>query len=93
MRRFHPDGFRAMARACFADVRNALDQVRVPTLIVHGERDTRAPRAVAEGLHRGIEGSSLTVLRDAGHVCNLEIPSLFNDVLTTFLPTTGDQEP
>jgi pimeloyl-ACP methyl ester carboxylesterase len=84
MRRFHPDGFRAMARACFVDARDALDDVRVPTLVVHGELDTRAPRAVADGLHAAIVGSSLTVLPGAGHLCNLEVPDLFNDAIATF---------
>jgi pimeloyl-ACP methyl ester carboxylesterase len=87
LRRFHSDGFRALARACFVDVREALDEVRVPTLIIHGERDTRAPRAVADELHAAIEGSSLTVLAGAGHVCNLEMAELFNDALATFLRT------
>ena len=92
MRRFHPDGFRAMARACFVDVRDALDDVRIPTLIVHGELDTRAPRAVADGLHAAIEASSLTVLPGAGHLCNLEVPDLVNDAIARFLRTAVDRE-
>lgn len=85
LRRFHPDGFRALARACFVDVRDALDNVRVPTLIVHGELDIRAPRAVADELHAAIEGSSLIELVGAGHGCNLEMPELFNDAIAEFM--------
>ena len=55
-----------------ADLSAELGNVRCPTLVVHGERDTRAPRPVAEALHRGIPGSRLVVLPGVGHMVNLE---------------------
>jgi pimeloyl-ACP methyl ester carboxylesterase len=85
MYRFHPPGFRALARACFVDVRDALRHVKVPTLIVHGEHDTRAPRAVAEDIHNAISGSSLIEVSGAGHLCNLEAPTEFNNAVHAFL--------
>ena len=50
MRAFHPRGFRAMARASAEDVRDVLPRIDVPTLLVYGERDVRAPLAIAEDL-------------------------------------------
>jgi pimeloyl-ACP methyl ester carboxylesterase len=47
---FHPVGFRAMARASAEDLRDALPHVRVPTLLVYGDKDVRAPLTVAENL-------------------------------------------
>lgn len=50
MRAFHPDGFRAMARASAEDVRDVLPHIDVPTLLVYGDRDVRAPRSVGRPL-------------------------------------------
>ena len=75
MARFHPAGFRAMAVASAEDLRDVLPHVGVPTLLVYGDRDVRAPLAVAEHLHAEIAGSTLVVLPGVGHVCNVEAPS------------------
>jgi pimeloyl-ACP methyl ester carboxylesterase len=85
MQAFHPRGFRAMARASAEDVRDVLPHVNVPTLLVYGERDVRAPLTVAEALHGAISGSRLVVLPDAGHVCNVEAPDEFNIAVRDFL--------
>jgi pimeloyl-ACP methyl ester carboxylesterase len=85
MRAFHPVGFRAMARAAAENLRGALPLVDVPVLLIHGERDERAPRYVADDLHASIPRSRLVVLADAGHVCNIEAAEQFNREMRTFL--------
>jgi pimeloyl-ACP methyl ester carboxylesterase len=85
LRATHPVGFRAMARAAAEDLRGALAGVDVPTLLIAGDQDVRAPLAVAQALHASIRGSTLVVLQGAGHVCNLEAPGAFNTALRTFL--------
>jgi pimeloyl-ACP methyl ester carboxylesterase len=85
MQSFHPRGFRAMARASAEDVRDVLPHIDVPTLLVYGDRDVRAPLVVAEALHAAISGSRLVVLPDAGHICNVEAPKEFNDAVRGFL--------
>ena len=85
MRAFHPAGFRAMARASAEDLRGLLASIDVPTLLVYGDQDVRAPLPVAEHLHSAIAGSELTVLPGLGHVCNLERPDEFNATLRTWL--------
>jgi pimeloyl-ACP methyl ester carboxylesterase len=82
---FHPRGFRAMARASAEDVRDVLPQVDVPTLLVYGDRDVRAPLTVAERLEAAISSSKLVVLPGAGHVCNVEAPDEFNLAVRDFL--------
>ena len=59
-------------RASAEDLRDVLPHVDVPTLLVYGDRDVRAPLSVAEHLHAEIAGSTLVVLPGVGHVCNLE---------------------
>jgi pimeloyl-ACP methyl ester carboxylesterase len=85
MQAFHPRGFRAMARASAEDVRDVLPHVDVPTLLVYGDRDVRAPLTVAEALHAAISASRLVVLPDAGHLCNIEAPDEFNVAVRDFL--------
>jgi pimeloyl-ACP methyl ester carboxylesterase len=85
MRAFHPSGFRAMARAAAEDLRDVPAQVSVPTLLVCGDADERAPLSVAETLHAAIDGSRLVVLSGVGHVCNIEAPVAFNRAVRTFL--------
>jgi pimeloyl-ACP methyl ester carboxylesterase len=43
------------------------------------------PVAVAEKLHSAIRGSTLVVLPDAGHLCNIEAADAFNDAVRSFL--------
>jgi pimeloyl-ACP methyl ester carboxylesterase len=85
METFHPRGFRAMARASAEDVRDVLPHIDVPTLLVYGDRDVRAPLTVAEALQATISRSKLVVMAEAGHVCNVEAPDEFNDAVREFL--------
>ena len=85
---FHPIGFQAMARASAEDLREVLALVKVPTLLVYGDSDVRAPLTVAEDLHAAISGSTLVVLASVGHLCNIEAPEEFNRAVRTFLGDT-----
>jgi pimeloyl-ACP methyl ester carboxylesterase len=85
MRAFHPRGFEAMARASAEDVRDVLPRIEVPTLLLYGERDVRAPLSVADQLQSAIRTAELVVLPGVGHVCNVEAPDEFNEAVRTFL--------
>jgi pimeloyl-ACP methyl ester carboxylesterase len=86
---FRPAGFRAMALASAEDLRDALPHVRVPTLLVYGDKDFRAPLEVAHRLHAEIPDCRLVVLPGVGHVCNVEAPDEFNTVVRHFLREHG----
>ncbi len=86
MREFHPAGLRASSRAfAAADLREVLPRVDVPTLLLYGDRDLRAPSRVAHDLHAEIPGSTLVFIRGAGHVCNVDAPERFNSEVRAFL--------
>jgi pimeloyl-ACP methyl ester carboxylesterase len=74
-----------MARASAEDLREALPHINVPTLLICGDKDVRAPLSVAEDLKASIPDSTLVVLPDAGHVCNIESPEDFNMAVRNFL--------
>ncbi|MGX1159208.1 pimeloyl-ACP methyl ester carboxylesterase [Arthrobacter sp. SLBN-100] len=84
MRGFHPSGFRLMAKASAVDTREILPTIAVPTLLLWGESDGRSPITVAHQLHEGIAGARLSVIREAGHVSNLENPEAFNTEIRDF---------
>lgn len=86
MAEFHPDGLRAMARSfAEADLRDVLPRIDVPTLLLYGDKDVRAPLTVAEDLHAAIPGSRLAVLPGVGHVSSVEAAERFNAEVRAFL--------
>lgn len=86
MRDFHPAGTRTMLYAMAeADLRDVLPRIRVPTLLLYGELDTRSPVHVAEALHASIPDSQLVVLPGVGHVANAERPDDFNAQVRAFV--------
>jgi 3-oxoadipate enol-lactonase len=52
----------------------ALPRLKMPTRIVVGEEDYATPVAMSEALHRGIAGSTMTVIPNARHLTPLECP-------------------
>jgi pimeloyl-ACP methyl ester carboxylesterase len=70
-----------------ADLRDVLPTVGVPTLVLHGSADVRAPRPVADALQAAIPGARLVVLPGVGHVINLEVPEVFDAEVRHFLRT------
>ena len=82
----------AYAQSCrmlgTADMRAALPGLKMPTAILVGEEDYATPPAMAEELHRGIEGSTLTVLAGARHLTPLEQPARIATELGRLLETT-----
>jgi pimeloyl-ACP methyl ester carboxylesterase len=86
MSEFHPAGLRTMARSfAEADLRAVLPHVDVPTLLLYGDSDVRAPLDVAEDLHAAIPGSKLVVMSGVGHVSSVEAAERFNSELRLFL--------
>lgn len=68
-----------------ADLRDVLPRVNVPTLLLYGDKDVRAPLQVAEALHAAIPTSTLVVLPGVGHVSSAEAAQQFNREVRDFL--------
>ena len=62
-----------------------LEAIRVPTHVVVGADDTLTPPDVARGMADRIPGATLTIVREAGHLVNLEQPERFNVSVLGFL--------
>jgi 3-oxoadipate enol-lactonase len=61
------------------DLRAGLATVKMPTAVVVGEEDYATPVAMAEALHQGIAGSTLTVIPGGRHITPTEKPQ---DIVT-----------
>jgi pimeloyl-ACP methyl ester carboxylesterase len=75
---------RQLSMMAEADERDLLPRIAVPTLLIWGDADTRAPLGVARQLENAIPDAELVVIPGAGHVSNLEKPCPFNDALRRF---------
>jgi pimeloyl-ACP methyl ester carboxylesterase len=86
-------GFDAALRASLEyDFRDRLPEVKVPTLIVWGEKDSIIPVRDADEFERLIDDSRKIVMKDTGHIPMAERPVAFNDVLLEFLAESGPAE-
>jgi pimeloyl-ACP methyl ester carboxylesterase len=67
------------------DLRGILASVRVPTLVIWGDRDQEVPFSAMESIARGIQGSRLEVLEGAGHFPFVDSPDRFSRLVREFL--------
>ena len=73
------------------DTSVVLKSIKVPVLILVGEQDQVIPLAIAQAMALECVGSKLVVLKNAGHVSNLEAPELFNTEILKFLKEAYDK--
>ena len=67
------------------DMLDAVAGIRVPTLIVCGEKDAMTPPKYSRYLADAIPGSRLAIIAGAGHMCFLEKPDEVNEEIDRFM--------
>ena len=67
----------------------SLKDISCPTLVLVGEHDTFDFQRIAEIIELQVENAQRIVIKDAGHMSNMENPQLFNHALTNFLANVG----
>lgn len=77
------EGLRALIER--DSVVDRLDEIRVPTLVIHGAVDAAIGMEKAEQLQAGIAGAELIRVPDCGHTPPLEAPDVVNQALAGFL--------
>jgi pimeloyl-ACP methyl ester carboxylesterase len=68
-----------------ADLREALGSVKVPALVVVGDRDRLTPSSSAAALLQGLPDARGVVITRAGHLPMMEQHRVFNDALERYL--------
>ncbi len=66
-----------------------LKQIKVPSLILVGDRDNLTPSRISQLLHTTIPGSKLIIIKDASHYLVVEHPELVNAEILKFLKSVG----
>jgi 3-oxoadipate enol-lactonase len=80
------DAYLRQLQACRAhDVSTRLDEIQVPTLVMHGEVDPLVPVENGRLLAERIRGAELIVYPDTGHIPEVERVQEFNRDLLAFL--------
>lgn len=88
-RGLYPMGFVRQMAAIIASEgrREALKQVRTPTLVIHGDRDTVIPPAHARDTADAIPGAQLRVIPGLGH--GTAFPGLWEEIVSAIAGFTG----
>ncbi|HUC87955.1 MAG TPA: alpha/beta hydrolase, partial [Candidatus Binatia bacterium] len=67
------------------DVRNDASKLKLPTLLIYGDKDSQAPISYGETFHKLISGSIFKVIPGAGHFVFLEKPKEVIQLMEEFL--------
>jgi pimeloyl-ACP methyl ester carboxylesterase len=75
-------------------LRDRLEKISCPTLIVWGDKDRLVPLKDASVFEELIPDSRKIVYKDTGHVSMMERPARFNEDVRAFLEEApGEQQP
>jgi pimeloyl-ACP methyl ester carboxylesterase len=69
-------------------ITDRLPSIRVPTLLIAGDRDPSLP--AMRMMHRKVRGSRLVIVPDASHFANREQPTAWNAAVLDFLDAHGN---
>jgi 3-oxoadipate enol-lactonase len=69
------------------DQRQALKEIKIPTLVLSGSKDKNAPAPMMAKMAGFIPSARYIELKGVGHLVNLERPAAFNAALDQFLTT------
>ena len=68
------------------NVTERLSEIKIPTLIIAGEKDLlKPPEPYSKLIHEGILGSELIIISDTGHAVTHEKPKEFNSSVLNFI--------
>ena len=67
------------------DLRELIRDIRLPTLVIVGDKDPATPPEMAEEIRSRIPGARLEVVPDAAHLLNIEQDVVFDAALTSLL--------
>ena len=84
---FDPTGVKGclLAMAGRTDTTSYLSKIKIPTLILGGEKDSLTPPDVIKKIAGQINNSEFVVIPNAGHLTPVENPQAFNNAVINFL--------
>ena len=67
------------------DVSNSLSNFNIPVQLIFSEYDALTPPSIGKSMQQKINNANLDIIKDAGHLTNMEQPDVFNNILLKFL--------
>jgi pimeloyl-ACP methyl ester carboxylesterase len=81
-----PAGFVALARVMQEfDFTNDLPGIMLPSMVICGSRDEAVPPAQSREIARLLRNASYQEIEGARHLCNIDQPERFNELLLEWL--------
>jgi 3-oxoadipate enol-lactonase len=81
-----PEGYIGCSLAIAGfDVRDRLNEIEIPTMVIAGEEDPGTTVEDAQMIHAGIKGAKLAVVPGARHLLNVDRPAAFTPLLSDWL--------
>jgi len=74
-------------------IEELMERVRVPVLVIHGERDRLVNVALARRAAGGRRNWRLEVFDGVGHAAQMEVPGRWVEAVEHWLATTGIAQP
>lgn len=75
-----------LAMAGRTDTTEFLSEIKIPVLLICGEKDTLTPPDVMKKMSDSIKGGKFHLIKGAGHITPLESPEIVNKIILEFLP-------
>ncbi len=84
---FDPMGVKGclLAMAGRTDTTSYLSKIKIPTLILCGEKDELTTPNIMKGMADKISNSEFYIVPDSGHIISIESPGFVNDKILNFL--------
>jgi len=76
---------KTIAESISYNASNNLSKFDVPTHLIYGEFDKLTPLEIGLMAKERIKNSSMSIIKNAGHLSNIEQPDCFNSILIKFL--------
>jgi 3-oxoadipate enol-lactonase len=87
-----PDSFIAAVAACFGvQISDRLPDIKAPTRVLLGDRDTKTPQPLSEAMVALLPQAALHLVPDAGHLSNVDNPERFAAQLREFSEEVGSR--
>lgn len=71
------------------DIRDRVSGIKVPTLIIVGDKDNLTPIKLSQYMNRQIKGSKLIIIPDSKHMPMIEKPEKVNAIIDEFINEVG----
>lgn len=68
-----------------ADYTDLLPEINIPTLVIGSELDVPTPPELSKELAEKIPKAKLAIIKNAGHLSNLDQPQIFNSLIEKFI--------